>query len=560
MNGPQTRIASHHRASGTNSRHWLRWVLAGGLLLAGQATSIRHAAADTPRRGGTLIYAENFGAFDSFIPVISPAEIVDDEAQVLLFRPLLWIGQKASIEYGRSIAKSISVSKDLTTYTVQLRNDYKWSDGSPVTANDVAYCFNLMKQYGTKYAYYGIGGLPNLVKSFTVNSPTSFTIAMTTPFNPTYFELNGLAQLHPLPSKAWKSYDATYLFNHQTDLSILQVVDGPFKLTKFVSGQYARFERNTMYSGHQPYLDTYIVQFFSADQALFAAVKTGAVQIGVAPYSLHSAWAQLTGLQTFSYYIFGFNYITLNYRNPATSFLKDMKVRQAMQLAINQPELIQALYYGNGIPAYSPVPYSPPTYLSPQARDVSTAIHYDLTKAGALLAADGWTMSGGVRTKGGQKLAFTVEVFTGNETALRQAEIIQQAFATLGIQISLKQVTFQTAIAQLGAKGTNWDAISIGWIYYPNFYPLGDGLFGSTGGANFGGFSDPKLDATISEAQTKPGYSGIYDYQNYAAQAVPALFLPYSATVVKYQPKVQGITDFFNPVYAFSPEYLWLKQ
>jgi peptide/nickel transport system substrate-binding protein len=538
----------------------LRWLAALALIGAGQAAGARAAASQAPQKGGTLIYAENFGAFDSFIPIVSPAEIVDDEAQVMLFRPLLWISQKVSIQWDRSIAKSIAVSKDQTTYTVQMRNDYKWSDGSPVTAADVQYCFNLMKQYGTKYAYYGIGGLPNLVKSFTVNSPTSFTIAMSRPFNPAYFELNGLAQLRPLPSKAWKTYDATYLLNHETDVATLSVVDGPFKLTKFVSGQYARLVRNPMYSGHQAYLDTYIVQFYQADQPLFAALKTGAVQIGVAPYSLYNAWGQLNGLGTYTYSIFGFSYIEINYRNPATSFMKDVKVRQAMQLAINQPEMNKALYYGYAHSAYSPVPYSPTTYLSPQARDSMTASHYDLAKAGALLDAGGWKMSGGTRSKGGQKLAFTLEVFTGQGAALRQAEIIQQDFAKLGIQMSLKQVTFQTAIAQLAAKGTNWDAVSIGWIYYPNFYPLGDGLFGTTGGSNFGGFSDPKLDATITEAQSKPGLTGIYDYQNYAAQVVPALFLDYPETVVRYQPKVQGIGDFFNPIYGFSPEYLWLQH
>jgi ABC-type transport system substrate-binding protein len=123
---PMDRPLGHTSGNGPakGARRWLRLAVASGLLLAGQAASSTHAAADTPRRGGTLIYAENFGAFDSFIPVVSPAEIVDDEAQVLLFRPLLWIGQQASIEYDRSIAKSISVSKDLTTYTVLMRNDY----------------------------------------------------------------------------------------------------------------------------------------------------------------------------------------------------------------------------------------------------------------------------------------------------------------------------------------------------------------------------------------------------------------------------------------------------
>jgi peptide/nickel transport system substrate-binding protein len=230
-----------------------------------------------------------------------------------------------------------------------------------------------------------------------------------------------------------------------------------------------------------------------------------------------------------------------------------------MQMAINQPEMNKALYYGYAKSTYSPVPFTPPTYLSPAAKASAMTNPFDLKKAAALLDADGWTMSGGVRSKGGQKLAFTLEVFTGNGTALRQAEIMQQDFATLGIQISLKQVTFQTGIAQLASKGPGWDAVSIGWIFYPNFYPLGDGLFGTTGGSNFGGFSDPNIDASITEAQTQPGLKGIYDYQDYAEKLVPALYLDYPETVVRYQPKVQGIDQFFNPVYGFSPEYLWLQ-
>jgi peptide/nickel transport system substrate-binding protein len=115
-------------------------------------------------------------------------------------------------------------------------------------------------------------------------------------------------------------------------------------------------------------------------------------------------------------------------------------------------------------------------------------------------------------------------------------------------------------IATLGKKGADWDAVSIGWIYYPNFYPLGDGLFGTTGGANFGGFSDTKLDATITESQTKPGLKGIHDYGDYAAKAVPALYLDYPSVLIRYSPKVQGIAQFFSPIYAFSPQYLWLSK
>lgn len=542
------------------TRSGLRGMMALALLCAGQVSATQAAAPNGPQRGGTLIYGTTQN-IDSFIPVLSPTSILDDEAQVLLYRPLLWIGQHVSIDYSRSIATSITVGAHNTVYTVHMRGDYKWSDGTAVTASDVQFCFNLIKAYGQKYGYYGIGGLPTLVTSFAVRSPTSFRITLSKPLNPTYFELNGLAQLRPLPYKAWKTYSIPYLFNNQTNLHVLSVVDGPYTLTKFVLNQYARFDRNPLYSGHQSYLDTFIMQYFASEQAEFAALKTGAIQIGFLGYTLYNAAGQLSSLKTYDWSIFGFNYIVLNYRNPALPFMKDMKVRQALQLAINQPEMNQALYYGHAHSAYSPVPYAPQTYLSPQARaTMNASIHYNPARARALLAADGWKMTGSVLTKNGQKLAFGLTVGSESQTSVRQAEIIQQDFAALGVQVKLNSIPFSTILAELGGRGTNWDAISIGWIYYPNFYPLGDGLFGSAGGANFGGFSDPILDQAISRAQTTPGFSSIYQYENYAAAAVPALYLDDPETIIKYQPSVHGIADFFNPVYANSPEYLWIAK
>src|SRR5579884_1969496 len=197
MNQPGTRDASNVETRTTRSgvtQRALRWLAALTLIGAGQVAGVRAAASRAPQSGGTVIFGYN-QPIDSFIPVLSPTSIMDDGAQVLLYRPLLWIGQNVSIDYSRSIATGIAVSNNNTVFTVTMRPDYKWSDGQPVTADDVAYCFNLIKTYGTKYGYYGIGGLPTAVKSFMVLSPTQFSITLNAPSNPTYFELNGLAQL-----------------------------------------------------------------------------------------------------------------------------------------------------------------------------------------------------------------------------------------------------------------------------------------------------------------------------------------------------------------------------
>lgn len=556
---PRT-ISSHStsRPAAGRATRLLSMLLVAGLL-AVQASNVRATTAHAPKTGGTVIFGYT-QEIDSFIPVLSPTSIMDDGAQVLLYRPLLWIGQNVSIDYSRSIATGITVSNHNTVFTVTMRPDYKWSDGVAVTADDVAYCFNLIKSYGTKYGYYGIGGLPTAVKSFTVLSPTKFAITLSAPANPTYFELNGLAQLRPLPSHAWKKYSISYLFNHQTDLNVLSVVDGPYKLTKFQLKQYARFDRNPAYSGHRSYLDTFIIQYFSSEEAVFAALRTGAIQIGNFGFTLYNAANQLASLKTFDWSWFGFTYIEINYRNPAIAFMKDVKVRQAMQWLINQPLMNTTLYHGFAHSGYSPVPYLPSTYLSPTARETQNASHYNPARANALLDADGWKMVNGVRQKNGHKLAFTMGVSSENNIGVRQAQIIQQEFGKAGIQVSLNVAPFSVILAELGGKGTNWDLISIGWIYYPNFYPLGDGLFGTNGGANFGAFSDPKLDATITRAQTVSGDSGIYAYQDYAASAVPALYLDQADTIIKYQPSVQGVADFFNPIWNFGPEYLWLSR
>ena len=525
----------------------VRWLVLLAVIVAGNALPAHAQNASGPQQGGTLIYSEP-QPVNSLMPVLSPASILDDEVEVLLYRPLLWIGQKVTIEMDRSIADSIRVSGNNTVFTVGMRHNYVWSDGVPVTAADVAYCFNLIRTYGTKYAYYGIGGLPTLVKSFKVLSRYSFSITLSKSVNPDWFKLNGLAQLRPLPAHAWKKYSITYLFNHQTNPGVLSVVDGPYKLTKFVTGQYARFDRNPMYSGHKSYLDTYIVQFYTSDQAQFAALKTGAVQIGDLPFALFNAAGQVSRLPTYDLPVFQFHWIVLNYRNPATSFFRDVKVRQAMQLAIDQPLMNSLLYHGHANAAYSPVPFVPDTYVSPHARATQTARHFDLARANAILDADGWKMVNGVRRKNGQKLFWTLQLIGNGLTDVKQGSIIQQDFAKIGIELKLQSITDSILFGEFGHKGTEWDGISIFWIYYPNFYPIGAGLFDTTGGANFGSFSDPKMDALINDAQVTPGLKGVFAYQDYASRVVPCLYLDQPTTIIKYQPNVHGVADFFNPV------------
>src|SRR5690242_10933337 len=97
---PARPLSSHSHsiarpAASRSTRLLSLWLVAG--LLAVQATNVRATTTHAPKTGGTVIFGYT-QEIDSFIPVLSPTSIMDDGAQVLLYRPLLWIGQHVSID------------------------------------------------------------------------------------------------------------------------------------------------------------------------------------------------------------------------------------------------------------------------------------------------------------------------------------------------------------------------------------------------------------------------------------------------------------------------------
>jgi peptide/nickel transport system substrate-binding protein len=138
-----------------------------------------HAA--PPGNCGTIVIPTGLGVapsadITSMNPMLVTA-IYNQEAASLLYLGLIWIGRDAKIDYSRSLASAITSPDNGTTYDVTLR-PWHWSDGTLVTTADVAYTWKLINQLGTTYAGYGAGGMPDIVKSFKVISPTQFEVVL----------------------------------------------------------------------------------------------------------------------------------------------------------------------------------------------------------------------------------------------------------------------------------------------------------------------------------------------------------------------------------------------
>lgn len=499
---------------------------------------------------------------NSLLPVVNNDSVGNEQAILLMFPYLLWVGNDLRLDYARSIASGVAVSDHDTVFTLKLK-PWRWSDGSPVTADDVIYDFQLIRAYGARYLNAGIGGMPGIVKSITAPSPDTLRVETRHPVNPHWFELNGLTQLRPLPRHAWHDMKVDELVKRQNQTAMVAVTDGPYRLAQYVAGRYMSFVANPKYSGPQPHIKHFVLHMFTDSQSAFAALKTGELQLGHVPPSLIPAKRMVADLKGW-FYPGGFNvsYIALNFDNPAVSWLRDLKVRQALQLAIDQPLLIQAALHGLGTPNFGPVPAVPPTYLSPaqRAADAHPKAQYNPARARKLLAEAGWMPGpGGIRRKNGQRLTLTLLVTSGTPHRIAEAEIIKQTWRAIGVDLRIRLVPFNQELAEV-RPGGHWQAAMMAWIYAPDYYPTGDGLFDTGGGANYGNYSDPKMDALISASTSDPGLKALYRYQDYVTEQLPVLFRPSPGYLVKYDPRLHGVKDYLSPLGYIWPQNLYYAQ
>ncbi|WP_226826168.1 peptide ABC transporter substrate-binding protein [Acidithiobacillus thiooxidans] len=473
---------------------------------------------------------------NSLLPVVNNDSSANAQIISLMVRPLLWIGTNLKINWQQSIAKDIVVSPDRRQFTIHLKNWY-WSDGRPVTAEDTLACLKLIRAYGSRYLNAGMGGMPDIIAHAKVVNPQTLQITLKRSVNPNWFELNGLSQLFPVPAWRWKQYSIDKLFKLQDNPAMVSVVDGPYKLQHFTLGRGISFVRNDHYSGKPATLEHLHFKMYTSDSSAFWALKTGTIQAGMIPHYLYAARSMVKNLKTcVSNGGYGFNYVTLNFTNPQVAFFRNVKVRQALALAINQTQIIQIAFHGLGVPSFNPVPTNPDTYLSPEMKKLvaNPALAYNPSAAKQMLTEAGWKVGPkGIRMRDGQRLQFTMMVPDTSQTLIAVAEMLKADWQTIGVDMRLRVLPFNLELAKLHPHG-NWEASMIVWSYDPDYYPSGDGLFNTGGGGNYGDYSNPLMDRMIYDTTEKNGSRFLYQYENYAYSQQPVIFLPYPEYVVKY--------------------------
>ncbi|MCL4351523.1 MAG: peptide ABC transporter substrate-binding protein [Firmicutes bacterium] len=539
------------------------------------------ATANKPVHGGTIIQALGpLVAINWYLPLrpVAYNSLYDAWAASLMYKGLFHIAPNGTIDYARSIASAITWNKTGTVYTVKMNPKWDWSDGTPVTAQDVQFTWHLIQAASSPnapapwpFVGAGSGGVPQMIKSFKVLGSHEFQITLTNPVNQMWFEYNGLADFVPLPEQAWNRYpnnvdqELSYLASNGNNVSFFKVIDGPFRLTGVDQNVSWTFTPNSHYDGHRPYINKFVLAYQTSETSEVNGLKTGTVQVGYLPLSMYGVRSQLTNDTLHTAYGYNIDRTILNFKSPQVgSVLRSLPVRQAMQMGIDQRAIIQALYNGMGVPGTGPVPLHPNTFLAPQL--TKPLYPYNIQQGQKLLEKNGWHLVHGIMTNSkGQQLSFDMEYDSGSSTTLAMVQIMQQDWAKEGIHVALSPLPFATML-QYHHQPTKWQVQTGLGLSFGGSYPTGGAMYSANGGGNFYGYSNPKMNALIADThapQPTPSVSqqALDAYQVFAAQHLPNLWMPVPEGLGEVQKTVHGVVSSTNNFTdAISPQYWWISH
>ena len=433
------------------------------LLLAG-LTAVAAQSQDDGGGGGDKPVTFDVGdpqGIDSMNPLIG-VTVAAYEAWNIQYATLT---DKAAADFHTipGLAESWKGSKDGKTWTYKLRDGLKWSDGKPLTAEDVAWNINTSRDEEWINHSATTVNLDAVAKD-----PTTLVVTTKVP-DPKLPTLD----IYLLPKHIWGKMSADERGKYDgTD----GVGSGPFVLEKFEKGQFARFKANKYFWGGKPAVDKVVLRKFNNPDAMVAALKTG--ELDAAEDIPGAAFDQIEkdgNIQTIEGNQGAMSEIAINggdgLKKPHPALL-DLRVRQAIAHAIDKKTLVDRVLNGHGTVAETLSTSPDPKWMPEIPAD--QLYEFDLDKANQILDDAGYKDSDGDGVRempnGGKPLNFTYYVRSDGETAPKIAEFVTGWLKEIGIDTTEK-VADDSRLTEIIGKG-DYDIFSWGWTPFVDPDPM----------------------------------------------------------------------------------------
>lgn len=406
-----------------------------------------------------------------------------------------WVAtQKQAGQTDEQIAKD-PAAPEAVRIRFTLRESVRFSDGEPLTADDVIFTFNFIMN--DKIAAPRQRAYFERIKRIEKLGPLQVEFV----FGEPYFEAFDLAaSLQVMPQHfygAMKPED----FNQSVGFlmgSGAYRVENP---TTWKPGEQIQLIRNDRYWGLAPAFDRLLFKEISNDKARLAMFRNGEVDIFSATSEQYRELIQdaslMSKVQRFEYQsaVGGYRYVAWNQKNP---LFADKRVRRALTMLLDRERMIQEIAHGYAVGATGP--------FNPQSKQYNPDVKpwsYDVEAAKKLLAEAGFKpgSDGLIRSPDGTPFEFKLTFPSGASIYAQQALFMKDAYARAGIVLKPDPLEWGAFTQRLEEK--NFEAISLGWSagIETDIYQMFHSSQSKPGGDNFMSYKNQELDAAISQAR-----------------------------------------------------------
>lgn len=423
-------------------------------------------SADDSSSGTTLVY----GSAD--YTRINPAMDEHGEINLLLFNGLTAHDGNDQIVPG--LAETWDYDEQTYTYTFHLREGVKWHDGEPFTADDVKFTIEAIMDPEN-----GSENAPNYedVEEITVIDAQTVAFRLTEP-NVAFLEYMtmGILPQHLLAGQDMQ----------ESDFFRSPVGTGPYKLESWDAGQSIVLMKNEDYYLGAPKIDRVIFKIVPDDNAQAVQLQSGELDLALLDPKNAQSFAGADGYTCYDMMTADYRGILFNFANDYWTANRD--IIPAICYAIDRQAIVDSVLLGEGMPAYGP--------LQRNIYNDESVEHYDYNpdKARAILEDAGCTLGAdGFYTRGGEQLAFTISVMSGEQDRIDIAQAAAQQIRAIGINCTVEipaQMDWGGQMACLIGWGSPFDADD-------HTYKV----FGTDKGANYSSYSNAAVDEALTKAR-----------------------------------------------------------
>ena len=369
-----------------------------------------------------------------------------------------------------------------------LKKGIRWHDGELFTAQDVAFTYERLMDPAVPTPYRGDF---EMVESLRVLDPWTVLVRYKEPFAP------GLSSwgIGILPKHLLEKQDLV-----TTPFREHPVGTGPYRFLRWVRGERIELRANPDYFEGRPYVEYTIYRIIPDESTIFLELQVqGVDQTSLTPLQFQrmTSTPRFTkAYQKFRYPSFGYTYLGYNLKDPK---FQDVRVRQAINLAIDKQEIIRGVLLGLGEVSTGPFPreswaYNPDVHPAP----------FDPQRSRALLAQAGWrdTDGDGILDHDGVPFEFTLLTNQGNLSRELTAQIIQRRLKDVGIRMKIWILEWSAFLHEFIDK-RRFEAVLLGWALSrePDPFDIWHSSKTKEGEFNFISYSNPRVDDLLKEGR-----------------------------------------------------------